>query len=124
MKKQELKRERYAGLIDVRRHGDSGDVLFIIGFDEPFAKTLEWMRNKQVSVRYWITDVRCTVDEASDAFLRRCFGDADVKFRVHYSDLTGYLWTDEDLNVGGHDLLAELKSFEGKWLILEVEECK
>ena len=50
-------------------------------------------------------------------------GDANVDLQSRYSEITGYLWTDEDLNVGGHDLLAELKGHVGKWLIMEVEEA-
>lgn len=75
-----------------------------------------------MSIRYWISDKICTREEAEEAFVRTCMGDATVDFRVHCSDLTGYLWTDEELNVGGHDLLKELRSFAGKkWCILEVD---
>ena len=38
-----------------------------------------------------------------------------------YSDYTGYLWTDENLKIGGHDLLDELKEDCGKWLFLTIE---
>jgi hypothetical protein len=31
------------------------------------------------------------------------------------------LWTDEDLNVGGHDLLEEIRSYLGKFIYLEVD---
>jgi hypothetical protein len=41
-------------------------------------------------------------------------------YRGVLSEYTGYLWTDEDLMVGGHDLLAELKSHLGKFCHLYV----
>ena len=47
-------------------------------------------------------------------------GGIEADFNPRYSEITGYLWTDEELNVGGHDLMAELKSNVGKWLILEI----
>lgn len=39
-----------------------------------------------------------------------------------YSEITGCLWTDEELKVGGHDLLAELDSYNGKYLVMEVKK--
>lgn len=114
-----------SGRIVVRGYGESDGVLFVYDAEqderEPLAEYLEErIRNRQVSVRYWVTDEPCTKDEAAEQFLRRLDGDADVRFAAHYSELTGYLWTDEDLNIGGHDLLAELKSSAGKWLNLEI----
>ncbi|MNJ80064.1 hypothetical protein D3C77_783070 [compost metagenome] len=48
-------------------------------------------------------------------------GFCDVGYGARYSELTGYLWTDEYLKVGGHDIIEELRSYVGKWLILEIE---
>lgn len=117
-----MEKRTYGGRLEERDHGEATDILFLSGTDEPLAEALEWMTGKQVCVRYWITDKQVTTDEAQEEFLKRLLGAADVKFRSHYSDITGYLWTDEDLNVGGHDLLYEFKGHLGEWLILEVEE--
>jgi hypothetical protein len=38
-----------------------------------------------------------------------------------YSETTGYLWTDEKLQVGGHDLIEELSGSAGKFLIFEAD---
>jgi hypothetical protein len=90
--------------------------------DNPLVDTLESeIHGKQVTVRYWVTDQKVTREEAQEAFLESVFGAAVVDFHAHYSEITGYLWTDEELNIGGHDLLAELKSHIGKWLILEID---
>ncbi len=121
-KTEAMEKRTYAGWLEERDHGEADDILFLSGTEEPLAEILEWMAGKQVCVRYWITDKHATADEAQEEFMNRLMGAADVKFLSHYSDVTGYLWTDEDLNVGGHDLLREFRSSLGKWLILEVEE--
>lgn len=117
-----MEKRAYAGWLEVHDQDEAMDILFLSGSEEPLSETLEWMAGKQVCVRYWITDKQATADEAQEEFMSRLIGVADVKFWSHYSDVTGYLWTDEDLNVGGHDLQREFRSHLGKWLILEVEE--
>ena len=117
-----MNKKTYSGWLSVRDYGESSDVLFISSLSDPFAEELEWMAGKQVCVRYWITDKEATLEAAQEQFIKRLFGAADVEFFARYSDITGYLWTDENLKVGGHDLLEELKSSEGLWLILEVEQ--
>lgn len=79
------------------------------------------MKGETVTVRYWITDSQYTREEAQDAFLQTVMGEVDVKLESRYSEITGYLWTDENLMVGGHNLLGELQDSVGKWLILEVD---
>ena len=111
----------YEGLLSLHKYGEAYDILFLSSVSEPLAEELEWMHRKNVTVRYWVTDKPCSKDEASTEFLKTCMGAADIYFGSRYSEITGYLWTDEDLHVGGHDLIAELKSNVGKWLILEVE---
>ena len=111
----------YTGLLSLHSFGEAYDILFISSVGEPLAEELQWMVGKQATVRYWITDTQASKDEAKEDFIRQLYGAADGKFGSRYSEITGYLWTDEELNVGGHDLIAELKSYAGKWLILEVE---
>ena len=38
-----------------------------------------------------------------------------------YSEITGYLWTDEVVKIGGHDLLKEFETHLGKYLYMEIE---
>jgi hypothetical protein len=112
----------YSGKIEERDHFEAPDIVFLSGMAEPLACELGWMNGKQVCVSYWITDKQVTKPEAREAFMLRLMGAADVDFFSHYSEITGYLWTDEDLCVGGHDLIGEFKENIGKWLILEVED--
>jgi hypothetical protein len=37
-----------------------------------------------------------------------------------YSEITGYLWTEESLMIGGHDLLEIFRSHVGHYLVLEI----
>jgi hypothetical protein len=112
----------YTGLLSLHQYGDAYDILFLSTVKEPLADELQWMVRKKVTVRYWVTDKQITKDEAQEEFLKTLLGLASGKFGSRYSEITGYLWTDEELNVGGHDLISELKSNIGKWLILEIEE--
>ena len=111
----------FAGLLSIHSHGESDEILFLSSLREPLAQELNFMQSKNCTVRYWITDKKATKDEAQDAFIGNLFGVADIDFGANYSEYTGYLWTDEEIKVGGHDLLDELKTNVGKWLILEIE---
>jgi hypothetical protein len=114
------------GWLGIKDHGDSDDILFIgerrdMDDSEPVGEVLEFMHRKTVTVRYWAVEEKCTKEEASEDFLCTLMGSAEVKYGARYSEITGYLWTDEDLMVGGHDLMSELKGYEGRYLIIEVE---
>lgn len=98
------------------------NVLFLSTNDDPIAETLnETISGRNVSVRYWISDKEFTKAEAQESAFYTMLGYADTDYRVHYSEITGYLWTDEGVIIGGHDLLAELKSHVGSWLHLEID---
>lgn len=116
----------YSGLVEERYYGEAWDIifhLFVGSHDEPLADLIEddmTERGRFASVRYWVTDEPRTREELDDGMIRTLEGDLDAKFHVHYSEIIGYLWTDEELTVGGHDLLEELRSFKGKYLYLEI----
>lgn len=116
------------GWISTQDRGESDGVLVVAESDpygaEPFAEMLEFMHYRNVTVRYWIANERCTIEEAQEDFIGTLMGRAESRFCARYSDITGYLWTDEDLKVGGHDLVNELKSSEGRYLIFQVEVHK
>lgn len=117
-----MKTKTYQGFLALHSWGDADDILFISSIKDPLAKELSnQISYKTVSVRYWITDKEVTKDEAQLEFLKRLYGNADCEFRSHYSEITGYLWTDEEIKIGGHDLIEELRSHVGKWLILEID---
>ena len=119
-----MEEKTYAGLLSLEQYGEADDILFLSTIDVPFAEELQCLVDKRITLHYWISAEQMTKQQAQEEFLRALYGmlygACDGKFVVHYSEITGYLWTDEELMVGGHDIIQELKSHIGKWLILEV----
>jgi hypothetical protein len=74
-----------------------------------------------LTVRYWVSDRELeSVNDAAEAYLASYYGHAEADYSMSYSEITGYLYTTEELMVGGHDLLEELKSYVGRYLLMEV----
>lgn len=120
----------YQGRIAVEDFGEAMDILWVGGtprkrYDqEPFAQIFEDDLNAHgrfVRVRYHVSDERWTLEELEENAIKVLAGAADARYKDHYSEETGYLWTDEDLNVGGHDLIKELGSSVGMYLYMIVD---
>ena len=103
------------------RDGDNYSALFLSSEKEPLLDVLCWIQSKPITVRYWISDTQLTKEQAQEETVHRLCGKGAADYYHRYSELTGYLWTTANLKVGGHDLLAELMSHVGRWLILEIE---
>lgn len=88
---------------------------------DPLAELVEDFTEKFLTVRYWITDEPIEMDKAIETTVEQAMGFGDCDFQIHYSDRTGYLWTDENFKVGGHDMVAEMESFIGKHVLMEIE---
>lgn len=113
----------YKGFILEGSYVENDNALFIGSDDEPIAQMLEEeIEGRQVSVRYWISDTEKTKSELQEDFLKNLVGSIDAEYNsVCGSEYTGYMWTDENLKVGGHDLMAELRSNLGKFIWLEID---
>jgi hypothetical protein len=112
----------YKGRIIDKEYEDNYSALFIGEDEYPFAKIWEDdLYKKQVTVRYWISEVEKTKDELKENTLAAISGAVWADYTDRYSDYTGYLWTDVELKVGGHNLLSELSSNVGKFLYMEVD---
>lgn len=116
-----MKKETFAGKIWSGTQGENDNALFIGYSSTPFADTFQQFNSKQVTVRYWVSDKEKTKSELLKDTILRISGSVDADYGDAYSELTGYLWTDEKLNVGGHDLLSELRSSIDKFLYMEVD---
>ena len=117
----------FNGYLKLGSNGEEDDILFFKGHDYPLAEELcDKIANKFVSIRYYVSNVEITLEQAEEYFIRQLYGEVDAEYEMIYSETTGYLWTNEELKVGGHDLLEEFKSFIGKYLILiaEIDEEK
>jgi hypothetical protein len=113
----------YSGKITVVER-DEEDYLNL-GDLEPLAKIIQDDMNyygNYLSVRYYVYDGP-EKDEHSlqEEFLNLLYGKGEAEYYIWYSEITGYLWTDERIKVGGHNLIKELYNNEGKMLWLEID---
>ena len=112
----------YKGFIRTQGYGDNDYALFIGDCEEPIAEVFEEdLQGQQVTVRYWTSDKEKTKEELQKGALSKILGSVHADYGDRFSEYTGYLWTDEELNIGGHDLLSELESYLDKYIYLEVE---
>jgi hypothetical protein len=110
----------YTGFLQEFEYGE-GYGLFIGDSPEPVASYLQSeIAGKFVNVQYWISTKELSKTELKAELVKKVYGEADVEYVQQYSDFTGYLWTDENIKIGGHDLLKELKGFEGSYIHLEI----
>lgn len=117
----------YEGTITVRQHGEDDNALWLDGSEhspsdplaEQVADDIE-LHGNTVTVSYWIADGPRTLDELLENEAKKAAGAVDAEYQQRYSDVTGYLWTDASLVIGGHDLLAELESEVGRWCRLSI----
>jgi hypothetical protein len=115
-----MEQKTYAGLITESDCGDNYQALWV--GDSVIAKELdEDINGKMVSVRYWISDTEKSKQELQEDLIKRISGAIDADYGDRYSDLTGYLWTDEELKIGGHDILNELRNNVGKFLYMIID---
>lgn len=111
----------YKGRINEGDYGENSYALRI-GDDEPIAYILEHkIQGKLVTVRYWISDTEKPKQELQEHFLKTLIGAVEANYNDQYSEYTGYLYTDADLNIGGHDFLTELESYIDKFIWLEID---
>lgn len=99
-------------------------ITYIDNYDQPTTNILAeecgcW-RSTETTVRYFVTDREVSKAELEEDLVRVVTGAGESKYCMYYSEYTGYLWTDEKLKVGGHDLMEELRGMMGKWLWMEV----
>lgn len=112
----------YEGFLKLGSNGEEDEILFLEGHSDPIAEELsDRISNKFITVRYYICNKETTLEQAEEYFVRQLYGEFIANYDMCYSEITGYLWTNEDLQVGGHDLLEELKSYVEKYLIMIIE---
>ena len=80
-----------------------------------------WSRDCWASVSYYLADRVMSEDELQESHLQVLFGNTKVRHGAHYSEMSGYLWTDDDFIVGGHNLIKEWKNSLGRFLYLKAE---
>lgn len=85
-----------------------------------------------VGVRYHLSTQKKSWEELTTNMLNSFEGLASAKWGHHFSDLTGYLWTDQEFIVNKHDLISEIgtqlagkswkyeESFTPQYLLIEI----
>jgi hypothetical protein len=73
---------------------------------EVIEKLMGW--NNIATFQWHIASEPKSFYELEEALVKTSMGEVDASFYHSYSDLTGYLWTNEEIKVGGHDLLGEI----------------
>lgn len=112
----------YQGKIWEGEFGDNSSALMVGYCSTPLAKRWKYdISRRTVSVRYWISETEKTKEELMENQVLRLAGSVQADYGDRYSDMTGYLWTDEALKVGGHNLMQELNYHIGKYLYMEVD---
>lgn len=121
------------GWIVLGKDGDYDDALYLVdhragSLTDPLAEQVydatRWGRCP-VSINYHVTDEPFAEDELLSMLVAKMCGvshsgEGKAEYSHRYSELTGYLWTTETLEVGGHDVLQELRSDKGKWCFMTV----
>ena len=103
--------------------GDADDCTAIQTENENiiFAKFFEEnLNNKQVSISYYISDKLLAREELEKQHINKIMGIVTSSCYPVYSDITGYLWTEEDCKIGGHNLLEEINNYEGKYIDMQI----
>lgn len=70
----------------------------------------ETTNNSKITLSWHVTDTPKRYAELKMNILDTTIGGLETTFYHAHSDLTGYLWTTEKVNVNGHDLLKEIAS--------------
>jgi hypothetical protein len=117
---------------------DSGEAVCVLGVDDEvrgqiiLAEVLQsGLAEAQASVArrrdlvcqasYFVTERAIAWETLEVDRIRMVMGDPSADFRHVYSDLTGYLWTEEQFVVNDHDIIAEIYQNSGgengfKWV--------
>lgn len=113
----------YKGQIYEATRGENDDALYLSDDrHDPLADRVECDLGelRTATVRYFISDKEKPIDELTENLIKKISGAITADYGDHYSEYTGYLWTDEELNIGGHDLIDELRSHAEKYAYIEI----
>lgn len=127
MNSKEKKKKIYTGFISEDEYG----FLCISEEKNPYNKysiasevSEDWKEGDKVRVRYYTTEEKTTSSEVRARSIKKMLGEMNVKYELDaYSEWTVLSW-EENLTIGGHDLIKELAEYEGKYLVLIIEEIK
>jgi hypothetical protein len=103
----------------IRERDEPDDVVID---DEPVAEALLSFRDRPAFACYAISDRPIAVADLLTANIMEASGAVEADYDVAYSEVTGYLWTDEEGTIGGHDLVKEFRSAAGRQAALVLSD--
>ena len=75
----------------------------------------------EIFINYYISDIKLTEEEFIKNDLLSLIGGLSFKYQeVYGTEWTGYMWTDEEFKIGGHDLHRELTNHIGKYCFMKI----
>ena len=92
-------------------------------FTQEMADRCQW-KDRYASIYMLTGNTPIDIDNVEETKIMSMMGWVDSEYCHAYSDLTGYLWTDEEFKCGGHDIPAILKSHLGEYIHMEIELYK
>lgn len=75
---------------------------------EAIEKITDWC-GSILTFAWHIASEPLSFHELEEQLVKTVMGDTKARFTHAYSDLTGYLWTEEKIECGGHDILREIQ---------------
>lgn len=116
-----MRQLKYIGFIKEVDNGFFDDSIAIGDTEDTLVYTLsdEGIEGKQVGVRYWLSDKEMTESEIKEQALLSLVGAIGVDTISGYSEYT--ILSNDELVIGGHDLLYDLAEHVGKFVLLEID---
>ena len=102
----------------------NGEVKETVVDSFPFTKEMSdryYWSDRYVSIQMLTGDTPIDIDHIDETKVVSMMGEVESEYYHRYSDLTGYLWTDEAFRCGGHDIPEILRSHEGEYIHMEIE---
>lgn len=88
-------------------------------FSPEMEKRLGW-GEIYASLSYALSDSPIDPHFVAESAILSYYGLIDKEYAVSWSDTSGYLWTEERFNVGGHSILDILKDNLGRYIHMEM----
>lgn len=128
----------YRGFLRLGSNGEEDDILFLLDIAtqavplpkfihtvdlDPLSTTIAddiEAHGQYLTVRYFTANQALSEEELTLDLIKTVSGAGESKYEMHYSDITGYLYTIDDTEVGGHNLHRELLGQVGRFCHLDI----
>ncbi len=91
---------------------------------EPLAKILENFQRRRVHVTFAFSETFLLPRDLLVLSIAQAMGEVEAKLAPVYSELTGFLYVEDEGKVGGHDLLRIFSQHEGEYGCIVVQKSE